>query len=113
MTAPDRRQEPSRREEDKLVEYRLEVLEKALAQIETTTRALGSATGHLALLDHRSEENARRIGSLEMAVDRIEQTLTKFAVALENVRTRVLFFSAAGSLIGAGCVALLVKVAGG
>ena len=112
MTEHDRRQS-IRRDDDKLIEFRVDRLEDAVAAHEETMKSLGSAIGHLALLDHRSDDNARRISILETSNIRIEQALTDIKISLETVRARVMVFSAAGSLIGAGVVALIVKFVGG
>ena len=108
----DRRQD-ARREEDKLVDFRLEQIEKAIDDFKTTLQGLGSATGHLALIDARSDDNTRRIVLLERNHSAMDNTLTEIKVTLEGVRARVSLAAAIGSLIGAGVVALLVKFAGG
>lgn len=110
--AGDRRQD-SRRDEDKLVDYRLEQIEATLKNFEVTLQGLGSASGHLALLDARSDDNARRITLLEKGQAAMDNSLTDIKIALEGVRVRVSVAAAVGSLVGAGVVALLVKFAGG
>ena len=112
MTEHDRRQD-IRRDEDKLIEFRVDRLEETVHDHGETMKALGSAIGHLALLDHRSDDNTRRIGALESSQTRIDAALTDIKISLETVRARVMVFSAAGSLIGAGVVALIVKYIGG
>ena len=112
MNPSDRRQEP-RREEDKLVEYRLEQIEATLRNFELTLQGLGSASGHLALLDARSDDNTRRIAILERNQATLDNSLTDIKITLEGVRARVSVAAAMGSLVGAGVVALLVKFAGG
>ena len=114
MTRDDEldRREDIRREDDRVTTLRIDRLEKDIAQISSTVDSLGSAFGHLALVDSRVDENRRRIEVTEKAVARIESALGAVQVALEGVRVRVLVGAGIGSLLGAGLVAVLVKASG-
>jgi len=112
MSDADRRQD-ARRNEDRVVSLRLDRVEKDVEHLTTTVESLGSAVGHLALVDSRVDENRRRIETLEKSLDRIEITVAAVQVALEAVRVRVMVGAGIGSLVGAGLVALLVRFAGG
>lgn len=93
------------------MELRLTRLEDALNKFETVVQTLGSAVGHLAVLDGRSDENMRRIGEIERRMDQVERTDTDIRIVLEGLKTRVLFICAVGSLLGSGVVGLLVALA--
>lgn len=106
----DRRQEP-RREEDRVVALRLNRLEDIVNKFELTLQGLGSAVGHLALLDARADENRLHIDGLEKRMDQAERNDTDIRIVLEGLKTRVLFLCALGSLLGSGIVGLLLTLA--
>lgn len=113
MTDDDRREaDEARREGDRLVSFRLQELENRVGRMDDTLSMLGATTGHMALLDSRVDDNRRRITDVEHTLVSVEQTLTNLRIGLENVRTKVVLFSAVGSLVGAGIVAIAVQLAG-
>lgn len=93
------------------MELRLDQLEKIVTKFESTIQGLGSAVGHLALLDSRADENRRHIDDLEKRMTYAERNDTDIRIMLEGLKTRVLFICALGSLLGSGLVGLLVAFA--
>lgn len=93
------------------MELRLDRLEEIVNKFETTLHGLGSAVGHLALLDDRSDENRRRLTNVEKRMEQADRDDNAIRIELEGLKTRVLFICALGSLLGSGVVGLLVALA--
>jgi hypothetical protein len=110
MEAHHERREGGRRESDRVIEWRVATLETRLGSIDATLVALGSSTAHLALLDARSDENRRRIESLEASFGRMEESLAAIRVSLEGARVRITMICALASFIGSGLVAAVISL---
>lgn len=104
---PERReQEPGRRTADKLTEYRLKQMEEQVRVFAPTALDVG-------VHGHQLEDHEKRLDRIDELFDDVFHSLNSVRDSLAGLQGKIVGALAAGSLLGGGLVAAVIKIAGG
>lgn len=71
--------------------------------------ALGTSTGHLAVLASTVDGHERRLDDHDRVVHEISEKLTELGLTLKGVTTTIAIWATCGAILGAGIVALVTR----
>lgn len=77
------------------------------SRLQDTAATLGRWQG---ATESQIKENTRRLDGINGSIDRVEGHMSEMKVELATIRTKVAFWAAIGSLLGAGIVSAAIAL---